>query len=471
MTRRLIELDGVLEAISPLEAPAAGNRICALLRVNLVDETTGRAPRAAVFARITHPLNAGVSVRVIDSGLIGVSGRPNQAFPTLLGTFGRLDLEIGAPRFLTHRLSVRFACAVRALTAGSAGNVLSLSSSANLVVAQRVLLSTADNTRVEFGVIAVLGPGANQITLASAPTSPFASGSSVQPLPADQRIDLHRESVSIVGRISQRTGSTFTPLANADVLISKVWRQAPVAGVVVNPEPPVAGGPIPGSPWPAPIASIHPPGYGAFASFTDVQVEDRGVNGVMAAKVLLDDVPPGATELRLSNGTNVGTGLGSVLAINADNADRRELVIVNQITAPGALTDWVRVRISQPLALLHRRGAIVRRLQSVAVDPTPPQLNYAAIRGDTTLLLNMNSIVGAHQIRLVDPGPPIAGTFHTLAAYATKTDAQGFYRLPALSRAGKIELFAQDSTATLSASVEFVPDYEQPENQLDVIVT
>jgi hypothetical protein len=190
----------------------------------------------------------------------------------------------------------------------------------------------------------------------------------------------------------------------------------------------------------------------------------------MTAKALLDDVSPGTAELRLSNGVGVGTGLANVLAIDADDASRRELIVVTSIGTPGSASDWVRVRISPPLSLVHRRGAIVRRMQNVPASLSPAKLNYAATRGDNTVLFDMTGVTGAHQIRLVDAGPPIANTFHMLTVFAARTDSQGFYRLPPLARAGKIEVFAQDAGATVTGTVEFVPDYEQPENELDVIV-
>jgi hypothetical protein len=468
MGRRTVQVDDTALTISPLEAPLAGERQSALMRVALRDETTGRAPLSRVSARLTHPSSAVASVRVVHEGLIGVAGRPLPAFSPLLATVGRIDVDIRAARFTHRQLSVSFACSLRTLSVAASTDVLTLDSSADLLVGQRVLISTADGARVEYGTIGVLGPGANQVTLERLVNSPYPAGSRLQPLPADQSIELHREPIIIAGRILKKTGAKNLPLAGADVRVSKIWRQVPPAGVIVDPEPPVAGGVPPPPPWDPPLSCLWPPSYADIPASGSLEIEDRPIDGAMSPKTLMDDVAAGSAELRLSDG--LGLNIGDVIAVDADDDGRREIVEVTGISLPGSASDWALLAISHPLALGHGRDRVIRRLQTV--PPTVVRaLNYAVTAGDEGALFDTTGIAGSHQVRLVDAGPPAVRSFHRITVLTAVSDAEGFYRLPPLTRSGKIEISAKDSASTASNAVEFVPDYDLPENHVDIVVS
>jgi hypothetical protein len=468
MARRAVLVDDTWITISPLEAPFAGDRECALLRVGLLDETTGRAPATRVTAHLTRPSATVASARVVHEGLVGVAGRPAPAFAPLLATTGRMDLDIQATRFTRRQLSVSFACGLRTLTAAASTDVLTLDSSANLLAGQRLLISTADGARVEYGTIRTLGPGANEVTLERAVNSPYPAGGLVQPLPADQSVDLHREPIIITGRILKKSGAKNLPLTGADVRVSKIWRQVPPAGTIVDPEPPVAGGVPPPPPWDPPLATLWPPSYADIPAGGALEVEDRPIDGTMSAKTLLDDVATGSAELRLSDA--VGLNVNDVIAVDADDDGRREIVEVENISLSGTGNDWSRISISHPLALNHGRGRVIRRLQPAA--PTMVRiLNYAVVRRDEGVLFDTTAIAGPHQVQLVDLGPPVIRSFHRITVLTAVSDAQGFYRLPPLTRAGKIEISAKDSGSAASNAVEFVPDYDLPENHVDIVVS
>ncbi len=348
------------------------------------------------------------------------------------------------------------------------GNTLTLDTSAGIAAGQRLLISTSDGSRVEFAVVQAPGPGANQVTLTTNLNSPYPAGSPVQPLPADLTVELHRAPIAVSGRILKRTGAVIAPLANATVRISKLWRQAPPAGATVPPEPPVPGGPVPVNPWPPPIAVIRPPCYADVSTAASVEFEDRPIDGAMSAKTLLDDVPAGAIQIRCSDAVNLN--VNDVLAIDADDDGRREIFDVVALELAGTPADWATVTISQPLALSHAAGRMVRRLGAAAAG-APVALNYAALAGDGALLFDTTGITGSHQVRVVDPGPPIIHSYHRLDILATTSDADGFYRLPPLSRAGKVEVAAKDSGSAAHNEIELVPDYTVTFNPLDVLVS
>jgi hypothetical protein len=461
MARRIIDLDGVPATISPLEPPSAGGRHAAVLTVTVTDETTGRAPLAPLSACLSRPLPS-ASIRAVDAGVVGIEGKAAEAFSPTLAVSQTISLDIDAPRFTTRHLDVTLQSSLRSLT-GPSGGVLSLDSAAGLNLGMRLLLSTPDSTGVEVATISATGPGPNQVTLAEVPTITFPAGSAVQPLPADQALALHPQPVMIEGCVLKRSGANITTLANASVRLSKLWIEVPPAGSTVQPEPPTPGV-FPPPPWDPPIGSLWPPMYADYPNGSSIEFEDRPVDGSMPPKNVLDDVPPRTTVLRISDAN--GLTLNDVIAIDADDDGRREIVEVTKIALAGATTDWARITINNPLQLLHRKNAIVRRLQAVAPSLTRV-LNYDAASSDGVLLFDTTAVTGSHQVRLVD------GTrhaFHRVSIYNATSDAQGYYRVPPITRAGKIEIAAKDSGSSAHVEVEIVPDYSLDQFHRDLTV-
>lgn len=462
MARRFIDIDGTPVAISSLEPPSAGERHAAILTIAVTDETTGRAPKALVWTRLTAPLGS-ASARAVDVGLVGVEGKPTEIFSPTLAPSQTISLDIGAPRFITRHLDITVPSALRTLTAPSS-TILSLSSAAGLTAGMRLLIGTPDSTGVEFVTISATGPGPSQVTLAATPTITFPTGSPVQPLPPDQKLALHPQPTILEGCVLKRAGSTITALPNAPVRLSKLWIEAPPAGSAAQPEPPTPGI-FPAPPWEPPIGALWPPMYADFPKGCAIEFEDRPVDGAMPPKTILDDLPPGTVLLRFSDANSLN--LGDVVAIDADDSGRREIVEVTKITLTGAAADWAWITINNPVQLLHRRNAIVRRLQSVAPSLTRA-LNYDAATGDSVLLFDTTTVAGSHQIRLVD-GP--RHSYHRVSIYSTTSDGDGYYRLPPITRAGKIELAAKDSGSAAHIEVEIAPDYTLDPFQQDLTVS
>ena len=144
----------------------------------------------------------------------------------------------------------------------------------------------------------------------------------------------------IGGCVLKRSGANVAALANASVRLSKLWIQAPPAGSTVQPEPPTPGV-FPPPPWDPPVGAVWPPMYADFPKGSAIEVEDRPVDGAMPPKTILDDAPPGTVQLRLSDAS--GLALGDVVAIDADDDGRREIVEVTTIALTGAATDWARI--------------------------------------------------------------------------------------------------------------------------------
>jgi len=476
MTRYAVAANDTVYTVSPLESPVAGNRHCALLTATLIDETTGRAPLAPLTVILTQPSGAGAVARIIEPARLVVTGKPQIVFVPTLATTAELALTIQGPGFIDRDITVTFACKLRALALDGSGNVLTLDSNAALAAVQRLLISTPDGARVELATLQTTGPGLNQVTLTQSLNSPYPAGSPVQPLPPDLTLELHRAPTLISGRVLKRTGSTVAPLAAAAVRVSKLWRKVPPAGVTVGPEIPVPGGPTPTTPWAPPIAAIQPPCYAELTTAASVHFEDRPLDATMTSKTLLDPVRAGATTVRLSDVTSMNPS--DVLAIDADDQGRTEILEVVNITLSCTPSDWATVTLSHPLALAHAPGRVVRRLGAPLAGPSVA-LNYPALSGDTAVLFDTTGITGTHQVCIIDPGAPPVRCYHRLDILATTSDANGFYRLPPLSRAGKVEIAADETNPTppppppplASGAIEIVPDYTLNANSLDVLVS
>ena len=120
----------------------------------------------------------------------------------------------------------------------------------------------------------------------------------------------------------------------------------------------------------------------------------------MPPKTVLDDAPPGTTMLRFSDAN--GLAVNDVIAIDADDDGRREIVEVTKIALAGAATDWARITINNPLQLLHRNRRDRAPAQTVGASLTRA-LNYDGAGGRLgALLFDTTGVTGSHQVRLVD---------------------------------------------------------------------
>ena len=82
---------------------------------------------------------------------------------------------------------------------------------------------------------------------------------------------------------------------------------------------------------------------------------------------------------------------------------------------------------------MHARQCIVRKLGVPAAAAVVP-LDDAALENDPTLLLATAALADQQQIALADPADPASLAHHHLVRYAARSDADGYFRLPPLSR-------------------------------------
>lgn len=262
---------------------------------------------------------------------------------------------------------------------------------------------------------------------------------------------LHREPVVISGRTVRVSAGTTQPVTGATVTVTGIWRTVPPANQSVNAAPPN-------------LVLLQPPLYSGQAALIS-QLQGQDLLPVAGDdKQLLDAVPAGANPIRLSNRQNLA--VGDLLLIDAGNSDLAESLAIKAITGASTPDQPARVTLTYPLAYPHRQNTLIQKLnpQAPGVDEA---LADAAIAGDSCVFLNsVSGLAGFSQVRLGGGSNPDA--YHRVSLFTATSDADGYYRLPPLSRVAQLKL--QVAKAALkSVETEFRPDYTVRENRLDFI--
>lgn len=459
MPRRSEQVEGKTVLISPDDPAPRGARFWALVRARVIDEMTGSAPLTAITLESDL---APTTPRVSDGGLVGVVGVPRHVFQVLAAHGYSVRLTVRAPGYIPRRASVVVPNDQRSIAApapAALATVLTLNDRSRLSPGETLLVGPAGPNLVAVRIRA-LGPGANQVTFAPPlPAGPaFAVGDPVVPVVPDDfapanagDLALHREPVVLTGRTVRVTAAGTTILAGAAVRITGFWRTPPPANVSVPAIPPN-------------LVSVHPALYADRAPVIG-QLRRRNLAPVAGDdKSLLDDVPAGATVLRLSDRQNLT--VGGILLIDPDIPDRAEHLAVTAIAGASAATLPARVTVDYPLAFPHPAGARVRRVTPQPLGATK-QLTREALRGDTTVFLNsVTGLAAGQQARVT--GGPSPDEHHELRLYTATSDADGYYRLPPLSRVAQVEIRAEHGALT-PVTERLRPDYTQRENRLDLI--
>ncbi|MET0647645.1 MAG: hypothetical protein ABW208_13595 [Pyrinomonadaceae bacterium] len=264
-------------------------------------------------------------------------------------------------------------------------------------------------------------------------------------------LPLHREPIRLRGRTVLAAGNSTTPVAGATVEITGVWRTLPPANVVVPPESPL-------------VVSLRPRAYFARPAGAG-RLRRREMTLVAGEdKRLLAAAPPGGDRVRLSNRVNLVPG--TVVALDPLDPERTEYLVVGSVE--GATTDDqpATVVFTYPPVNWHPSDALVRR-----VTPQPPgadnQLTRAAAVGDACVYLDGMADLGAADVVEMTGGGP-ADEYHRLGRFTTTSDADGYYRLPPLSRVAQFEIRADDGAHPVITRT-VAPAYATGEHRLDFV--
>lgn len=459
MSRQRVVANGLIYTLSPDDAGAEAEQLWAIVIGHVIDELTGEVPRTPIRVTTTTP---GVATRVDPDGDMCVIARPWLRFPPLAATANNIALSISAEGYLPLSLDVSVPSNQRTLTANAnAGTrVLSLSSDAGLRAGQMLLVGPSGNA-AERCAIANLGPLPGQVTLAADLVNTHLAPA---PVVADAfaPVDLHdlplrRRPVVIRGRSVVRTSTGTTHVPNATIRVSGVWRRL---DDVRRHLPAV----------PSRMASLTPGVYRERPAATTLDEVPLAAAGG-EDKLLGAPTRAGDTRLALSDRINLVAGT-SVLAIDPDDAERLELMLVSALEPTLLPTDPTAATLNLPLRNAH--GAETRTLRVTPGVPASAtkHLTEQAVPGDQTLFLDSVAFSAASGIVRVGAGATVE--YQQFAQFQVTSDAQGYFVLPPLHRVAQIEIEASAAGYTPISiannnTILFQPDYAVPENWLDVV--
>ena len=281
------------------------------------------------------------------------------------------------------------------------------------------------------------------------PADPTFPGTFSQP--PSRILALHREPIVITGRtVRDNGGATRVAVEGATVSVTGIWRTPPPANVAVPADPPN-------------LVSLHPPLYAERPAGQSMR--RRNLTPVVGAdKQLVDDLLAGANQILLSD--RQGLAAGDILLLDATEPDLAESILIAFVPVTDPADQPARITLQYPVNRPHRRFALVQE-----VTPQLPgllqQITENAIVGDTCVFLDgLTELAGAQEVEII--GPP-GDEHHRVMTFSVVTDADGYYRMPPLSRVAQLEIHAQKTIAgqLYEATTTFRPDYRQRENRLN----
>lgn len=266
---------------------------------------------------------------------------------------------------------------------------------------------------------------------------------------------LHRRPVVLRGRVMRRMPDGRLEPTTATVQITRIERR---------PSAPPAAPPVP---LPPRLAALRPP----------LQLPRRATTGRLRAvsmqpvapdRRLTADAPPVARWLVLSDLAGLPGPGSRVLLVGADDPDRREYIAVASLLGPGPVGQSARVVLAHPTVFAHHIGAAVRVLAPQPAPGGPWPLREDALPGDTTVLLTAVQALSAGLVRVT--GGAVPDEYRELERYrqTVTTAADGYFRLPPLSRVVAVRLRASRTQAAF-AEHDLAPDYAAGEHRIDFI--
>lgn len=261
-------------------------------------------------------------------------------------------------------------------------------------------------------------------------------------------IGMHRQPVMIRGRVVQSDGS---PAAGLTVRIVALWLQLPSA-TASSPADPIE------------VLALQPAlrfprGAAAWLrrrELIDVVGED---------KTLL--VPVAADTDRINCSDRVNLAIGDILAIGTEDPALTEYIAITAIDGATASDQPALITLAHPLLNAHLQQAVVRRTTPQPAGTNNP-LAMEAIEGDSCVLLNSLTDLGGALVAEIGDGTQ-PNEYRQIFPFATNTDADGYFRLPPLSRVAQLNLRVHGGM--LATDIDgFVPDYGSREHWIDVTV-
>jgi hypothetical protein len=264
-------------------------------------------------------------------------------------------------------------------------------------------------------------------------------------------LGLHRLPAVITGRVMLNTGTELQGIALATIKLTGIWQTPPPANMIVPPAPPD-------------LISLTP---GIYFDRALAGTQVQGLNFLGAPgpdKQLLQEAEAGQTSLYLSD--RMLMAAGDVLAIDAQDAERTEYITIQSLAGASTADQPATITLDTPLHSVHRPGAIVHKVQFANVGVVT-LLSRDATAGDVCLFVNgVGNLGGASLISVQSAGHPTE--YHAVSYFGGLSDAQGFFRLPGLSRVAQCAFRSHDGVHA-DIDITFSPDYSEEANRIDFV--
>lgn len=260
---------------------------------------------------------------------------------------------------------------------------------------------------------------------------------------------LHRVGVTLTGRVTRRGTPANLPLAGADVRLDGLWSNYLPAGAAPGPlmEPPR-------------VVALLPGLYADYAAATLSRCDL--VPAPAQAKALLQTATPGTRRLRLANRETLVAGMP--LLIDPTDPDRRELIGIATIDASYSPDQPAWIELDHPLRHLHR-GGVQAVPTAIPATHDPRTLARLAQTGDPLAFLTADPPWAAGTVVKVDDAlRPVE--YQWVERYQTVADADGYFRLPKLSRVALVRLRASHPARPTPLLTVIEPDYGRAQQNL-----
>jgi hypothetical protein len=175
---------------------------------------------------------------------------------------------------------------------------------------------------------------------------------------------------------------------------------------------------------------------------------------------------PGTRSLEVSR--TGGLMPGSVVAVDGADADRVEYIGVDHVVGPVDAESPAALVLAFPVRRPHREEATVQEVTPTVLGPPTADLTAGGLPGDATVFVSSLAPFGGGPIVRITGGPS-PDEHVTTAMYRVVTDAEGYGRLPPLTRVAAVELVAT-APGPLAASTAFTPRYGVNENHLHLVL-
>ncbi len=280
-------------------------------------------------------------------------------------------------------------------------------------------------------------------------------------LPQASDEHLHRQAVSLCGRLIQVEGEKRIPLKRIVVSVAGMWNTFPPPEYDTQ------------STMDAPNLICLTPGF--YSEYTKETGTLRRCDMVLtggAGKTLAAPAPKGAKQIKLSDRTNLSTG--DVLAIEPRHPDLAEFIRINDVNRALPEQQPAFVTLAYPVANDHREGAEAMRAELVQWGPEN-KLARDALPGDRPAFLNGldgladETVIDYESVVELNDGEQ--SEYHRMRRYETLSNQDGYFRLPPISRVAQLRLHAAVTGVPAPVEDDLVisPDYRYPENRFDIV--